>query len=66
MGSIGLLVIAVLISRLITDYKPWIVMLGATLAWMVTSVLLWYMRKHEWRTLRLPHQRRASGKPPLP
>jgi hypothetical protein len=65
-GSIGLLVFAVLISRLITDYKPWIVMLGATLAWMVTSVLLWYMRKHEWRTLRLPHQRRASGKPPLP
>ena len=65
MGSIGLLVFALLISRLITDYKPWIVMLGATLAWMATSVLLWHIRKHEWRALRIPHPRRASGKPPL-
>jgi hypothetical protein len=65
MGSIGLLVFAVLISTLIADYKPWMVMLGATLAWVATSVLLWHVRKHEWRTLRVPHQRRASRKPPL-
>ena len=64
MGSIGLLVFAVLISRLITDYKPWIVMLGATLTWMTTSVLLWHIRKHEWRTFTVPHRRRASGKTP--
>lgn len=66
MGSIGLLVFALLISRFVTDYKAWIVMLAATLAWMATSMLLWHMRTHEWCTLRQPHQRRANGKPPLP
>jgi len=65
MGSIGLLVFALLISRLITDYKPWIVMLGATAAWMASSVFLWQIRKHEWRGYRIQHPRRASGKPPL-
>src|SRR5215472_592329 len=66
MGSIGLMVFALLISRFITDYKTWVVMLAATLAWMATSILLWHIRTHEPRTLRIPHQRRASGKPPLP
>ena len=66
MGSIGLMVFALLISRFITDYKTWVVMLAATLAWMATSILLWHIRTHEPRMLRIPHQRRASGKPPLP
>jgi len=65
MGSVGLLVFALLISRFITDYKSWAVMLGATLAWMATSIFLWRLRKREWRALRAPNQRRASGKPPL-
>jgi hypothetical protein len=65
MGSIGLLVFALLISHFITDYSAWIVMVCATLAWMAISILLWHIRKHEWRALRVPHQRRASGKPPL-
>ncbi len=55
MGSIGLLVFAFLISRLITDYRPWLVMLGATVAWMAVSVILWHIRKHEWRMIRISH-----------
>ena len=64
MGSIGLLLFALLISRLIADYTPWMVMLGATLAWMAGSFFLWHIRKHEWRALGLAHQRRAHrGRP---
>jgi hypothetical protein len=57
MGSIGLLVFAFLISRFLADYSPWLVMVGATLAWMAVSVFLWHIRKHEWRMIRMPHAR---------
>jgi hypothetical protein len=66
MGSIGLLVFALLIWRFIADYKPWIVMLAATSAWMALSVFLWYLRKHNWRPSSFPHQRRATRRPPYP
>lgn len=65
MGSIGLVVFALLISRFLAEYKPWIVMLGAILAWMATSIFLWHLRKHAWHALRVPHQRRAREKPPF-
>ena len=65
MGSIGLVVFALLISRFLTEYKSWIVMLGAILAWMATSIFLWHLRKHAWHALRVPHQRRAREKPPF-
>lgn len=64
-GSLGLLLFALLISRLVIDYTPWIVMLGATLAWMAASVLLWHIRKHEWHWIVLAHQRKATRRPPL-
>lgn len=62
-GSLGLLVFAVVISRLITDYTPWIVMLGATLAWMATSVLLWHFRKYEWHSIG--QERRSTRRRPI-
>lgn len=64
-GSLGLLLFALLISRLVIDYTPWIVMLGATLAWMAASVLLWHIRKHGWHRIVLAHQRKATRRPPL-
>lgn len=65
MGSVGLLLFALLIRRLITDYKPWVVMLGAMLAWMVTSAGLWQLRKHAWHSIRFMHERRISRRPPF-
>lgn len=65
MGSLGLLLFALLISRLVIDYTPWVVMLGATLAWMAASVLLWHIRKHEWHWIAL-HERKETRRPPLP
>ena len=50
-GSLGLLLFAFMISRLIPDYTAWIVIVGATLAWMAASVLLWHLRKHRWHIL---------------
>lgn len=65
MGSIGLLLFAFLISRYVTDFKPWTVMLGATVAWMGAAALLWHIRKHGWRSIRLLHRRRDARRPPI-
>ena len=64
MGSIGLLLFALLISHWVTDYQPWIVMLGTTLAWMAASAVLWHLRKHEWHSFRLTLARRALRRSP--
>jgi Protein of unknown function (DUF3147) len=64
MGSIGLLTFALLIAQLITTYRSWLVMLGATLSWMAVSAFLWYVRKHEWRSGGISHQRSAPRRPP--
>ncbi|HEY3973114.1 MAG TPA: DUF3147 family protein [Candidatus Sulfotelmatobacter sp.] len=45
MGSIGLLVFALLVWRLIPDHTSWLVLPGATLAWLTASVLIWKIRK---------------------
>jgi hypothetical protein len=45
MGSVGLFVFALLVSQLITRHNPWLVMAGSTVAWMVVSGALWYVRK---------------------
>ena len=47
MGSMGLVVFALLISRFLTDYDPWIVMPSAIVGWMATSIFLWDLRTHE-------------------
>jgi hypothetical protein len=45
MGSIGLLAFAFLVHRFLGNYRPWLVMAGATFCWMLVSLLLWLIRK---------------------
>ena len=45
MGSLGLLVFALLVWKFMPSHKPWLVLNGATLAWLTVSVLTWYVRK---------------------
>jgi hypothetical protein len=45
MGSLGLLVFALLVWRLLSDHRSWIVLTGASLAWLAVSVLIWQIRK---------------------
>lgn len=44
-GSIGLLIFAGLVWRLLPNHAPWLVLLTASLAWMVVSVGAWQIRK---------------------
>jgi hypothetical protein len=45
MGSIGLLVFAVVVSKFVTSYQPWTVLIAATIAWLTVSVVSWQIRK---------------------
>jgi hypothetical protein len=45
MGSIGLLIFALLFWQFAPQVSTWIVLSGATVAWLVTSVLIWFFRK---------------------
>jgi hypothetical protein len=45
MGSIGLLIFALVVWRLIPDHKSYLVLTGATLAWLAVSILVWKIRK---------------------
>jgi hypothetical protein len=44
-GTLGLLVFAVLIWRFMPDHRPWIVLVSATVVWLVISILAWKVRK---------------------
>jgi uncharacterized protein DUF3147 len=45
MGSIGLSVFALLVWQFLPRYSPWMVLTGATVAWLTVSVLIWQVRK---------------------
>jgi hypothetical protein len=45
MGSVGLVVFALLVWKFIAHDKPWLVLGAAALAWLMVSVLLWQIRK---------------------
>jgi uncharacterized protein DUF3147 len=45
MGSIGLLFFALFLTEFLGKFSSWLVMVGATLTWVVISVLLWLLRK---------------------
>jgi len=45
MGSIGLLIFAILVWQFVPSHNSWLVLVGATLAWFVVSLLLWRLRK---------------------
>ena len=44
-GSIGLITFAVAVWRLMALLSTWLVMICATLAWLITSVVIWYLRR---------------------
>jgi hypothetical protein len=47
MGSVGLLAFALLIWQFLPRHSAWMVLTGATVAWLVVSVLTWHVRKRE-------------------
>jgi Protein of unknown function (DUF3147) len=44
-GSLGLLVFALVVTEFIEKFAPWLVILAATAAWAAVSFLLWLLRK---------------------
>ena len=44
-GTLGLLVFAVVIWRFMPDHRPWIVLVSATVFWLVVSTVAWKVRK---------------------
>ena len=45
MGSVGLLAFALLVWQFLPRHSAWMVLTGATVAWLVVSVLIWHLRK---------------------
>ena len=45
MGSVGLLVFGLIVWQFAPRYSTWMVLIGATLAWLMVSVLIWHVRK---------------------
>ena len=45
MGSIGLLVFALIVWQLAPDHNAPLILTGATVAWLAVSVLIWRIRK---------------------
>ena len=45
MGSIGLLVFASVVWQFVPRYNTWVVLTGATVAWLTASVLIWQVRR---------------------
>jgi 4-hydroxybenzoate polyprenyltransferase len=44
MGSVGLLVFALLVWQFVPNNRAWIVLPGAMVAWLAVSVLIWEIR----------------------
>jgi hypothetical protein len=62
MGSVGLVVFALVVWQRLPHSATGIVLTGATLAWFVTSVALWELRETLWRRARA-HRFNASNSP---
>lgn len=45
MGSIGLLVFAFVVWKFLSRQLPWVVLAGASLSWIMISILLWETRR---------------------
>jgi hypothetical protein len=63
MGSIGLAAFALVVWLRLPASRTSIVLLGATLAWFVTSVSVWQVRETLWRRARISCLN-ASNRPP--
>jgi hypothetical protein len=58
-GSVGLLIFALLVWEFVSSHRSWIVLLGATAAWWVVSVSIWQIRKRA-STIRRKYIRVSS------
>ena len=45
MGSVGLAVFGLLLWRSLGDHPAWLILLAASTAWLVTSILIWELRR---------------------
>ena len=45
MGSVGLFVFALTVTKFIEHHNAWLVLAAATVVWMSVSVLVWHIRK---------------------
>jgi hypothetical protein len=45
MGSVGLVLFALLLWRFLIDRPAWLVLLAASMAWLITSIVLWELRR---------------------
>lgn len=45
MGSLGLLVFALVVWKFVTNHSAWLVLSAATFVWLTVSVLVWLLRK---------------------
>jgi hypothetical protein len=45
MGSLGLLVFAVLVWQFVPSHRAWVVLSAATLSWLTASLVTWSLRK---------------------
>jgi hypothetical protein len=66
MGSIGLLVFALLVWQFIPAHNHWLVLTAATVAWLTVSVVIWQIRKRAPRARIRPkfdHRTRSRLNP---
>ena len=54
MGSIGLVVFAIIVWQFLAGHPAWFVLAGATLTWLIVSVVLWKLRKNHTRIFTPP------------
>ena len=45
MGSLGLMIFALIVWQFAPRYNTWMVLMGGTAAWLTVSVLTWHVRK---------------------
>src|SRR5579871_470820 len=45
MGSLGLVVFGLILWRCLVSGPAWLVLLAASVAWLVTSILIWQLRR---------------------
>ena len=63
MGSIGLMAFALVVWLRLPASRMSMVLIGATLAWFVTSVSVWQVRETLWRRVRITRLN-GSTRPP--
>jgi uncharacterized protein DUF3147 len=60
MGSIGLVIFALIAWRMLPAFSAAMVIAGATAGWLVIAVLAWWIRKDLWKWRKSAGRRRIS------